>query len=99
MNEEFVIEALRDLLNPNNSAAAKAQMQSPFAKSNKPLPSTPSPFAKPASRDDSGKLTTYGAGGGAAAERAGQTRAQVMQQGAKNLETRNKSNPGPNFGR
>ena len=26
MNEEFVIEALRDLLNPNNSAAAKAQM-------------------------------------------------------------------------
>lgn len=101
MNEEFVIEALRDLLNPNNSAAAKAQMQSPFAKSNKPLPSTPSPFAKPASRTDSGKLTTYGAGGGAEAERRGQTRAQVMQQGAKNLENKKRAqaNPGPNFGR
>ena len=80
------------------SASRAAQMQS-SQPTPKPLPSSSSPFAKPASRDDSGKLTTYGAGGGAAAERAGQTRAQVMQQGAKNLETRNKSNPGPNFGR
>jgi hypothetical protein len=93
-----IVEALRDIWT-KPSAAERAQMQSPFAKPDKPLPSIPSPFAKPASRDDSGKLTTYGAGGGAAAERAGQTRAQVMQQGAKNLETRNKSNPGPNFGR
>ena len=79
-------------------ASRAAQIQSMQSKP-KPGTNVSSPFAKPASRDDSGKLTTYGAGGGAAAERAGQTRAQVMQQGAKNLETRNKSNPGPNFGR
>lgn len=67
----------------------------------KPLPSVASPFAKPASRNDSGKLTTYGAGGGSAAERSGQNRAQVMRQGAANLERKPKpqANPGPNFGR
>lgn len=68
----------------------------------KPLPSGTSPFAKPASKDDSGKLTTYGAGGGAAAERAGQTQDQVMRQGAINRERKNKPQPvnqGPDFGR
>jgi hypothetical protein len=79
-------------------ASRSAQMQS-STPTPKAVPNMPSPFAKPASRNDSGRLTTYGAGGGAAAERAGQTRSQVMQQGAKNLETKNKPNPGPNFGR
>ena len=81
-------------------ASRAAQMQS-SQPTPKPLPSSSSPFAKPASRDDSGKLTTYGAGGGAAAERAGQTRAQVMQQGAKNLENKKSKpvNQGPDFGR
>ena len=95
-----IVEALRDIWT-KPSAAERAQMQSPFAKPDKPLPSIPSPFAKPASRNDSGSLTTYGAGGGAAAEAKGQTRAQVMQQGAKNLENKKRAqaNPGPNFGR
>lgn len=81
-------------------ASRAAQMQSSQPTS-KPLPSSSSPFAKPASRNDSGKLTTYGAGGGAAAERAGQTRTQVMQQGAKNLENKKSKpvNQGPDFGR
>ena len=95
-------EWFRGRLNPNNSVAAQAQRQSPFAQPTKSLPSTPSPFAKPASRNDSGKLTTYGAGGGAAAEAKGQTRAQVMQQGAKNLENKKRTQPvnqGPDFGR
>ena len=94
-------EWFRGIFNPNNSAASKAQNTSPFAKPTKPLPSIISPFSKPASRTDSGTLTTYGAGGGAAAERAGQTRDQVMRQGALNQEKQNKpkANPGPNFGR
>jgi hypothetical protein len=94
-------EWFRGILNPNNSAASRAQNTSPFSRPTAPLPSYTSPFAKPASRTDSGKLTTYGAGGGAAAERSGQTRDQVMRQGAKNVENKNKSqaNPGPNFGR
>jgi hypothetical protein len=81
-------------------ASRAAQMQS-SQPTPKPLPSSSSPFAKPASRNDSGKLTTYGAGGGAAAERAGQTRTQVMQQGAKNLENKKSKpvNQGPDFGR
>lgn len=108
MSEEWkqsIVEAsgewFRGIFNPNNSAAAKAQNTSPFATQPKPLPSSSSPFAKPASRNDSGKLTTYGAGGGAAAERAGQTRTQVMQQGAKNLENKKSKpvNQGPDFGR
>ena len=78
-------------------ASRAAQMQS-SQPTPKPGPTVSSPFAKPASRNDSGSLTTYGAGGGAAAERRGQTRSQVMQQGAKNLENKNR-NPGPNFGR
>ena len=77
------------------SRAAQIQSAKPAPK---PGPTVSSPFAKPASRNDSGRLTTYGAGGGAAAEAKGQTRAQVMQQGAKNLENKNR-NPGPNFGR
>jgi len=79
-------------------ASRAAQMQS-AKPTPKPGPNVSSPFAKPASRTDSGRLTPYGAGGGAAAERSGQTRAQIIKQGAKNLETKNKSNPGPNFGR
>ena len=78
-------------------ASRASQMQS-AKPTPKPGPTASSPFAKPASRNDSGRLTTYGAGGGAAAEAKGQTRAQVMQQGAKNLENKNR-NPGPNFGR
>jgi hypothetical protein len=78
-------------------ASRAAQMQS-SQPTPKPGPTVSSPFAKPASRNDSGRLTTYGAGGGAAAERGGKTRSQVMQQGAKNLENKNR-NPGPNFGR
>ena len=85
---------LRDRARASRAAQIQSMQPTP-----KPGPNVSSPFAKPASRNDSGKLTTYGAGGGAAAERAGQSRAQVMQQGAKNLETKNKSNPGPNFGR
>lgn len=97
-------EWFRGIFNPKNSVAAKAQNTSPFATQPKPLPSSPSPFAKPASRGDSGRLTTYGAGGGAAAERKGQTRDQVMQQGAKNLENKKQVNQkpvnqGPDFGR
>lgn len=104
MSEEWkqsIVEApgewfggLRDKARASRAAQMQSSQPTP-----KPGPNVSSPFAKPASRTDSGKLTTYGAGGGSAAERAGQTRAQVMQQGAKNLETRNKSNPGPNFGR
>ena len=77
-----------------------SQIQS-MQQTQKPLPSGTSPFSKPASKTDSGKLTTYGAGGGAAAERAGQTRDQVMRQGAINRERQNKPqvNPGPDFGR
>ncbi len=78
-------------------ASRAAQMQS-SKPTPKPGPTVSSPFAKPASTNDSGRLTTYGAGGGAAAERGGKTRSQVMQQGAKNLENKNR-NPGPNFGR
>lgn len=94
-------EWFRGVFNPKNSVAARAQNTSPFATQPKPLPSGTSPFAKPASRGDSGRLTTYGAGGGAAAERSGQTRAQVMQQGAKNLENKKPKpvNQGPDFGR
>ena len=96
-------EWFRGAFNPNNSVAAKAQRTSPFAnQSTKPLPSITSPFATPASRGDSGKLTTYGAGGGAAAERSGKSREQVMKQGAANLENKKKSQPvnqGPDFGR
>jgi hypothetical protein len=104
MSEEWrqsIVEApgewfggLRDRARASKAAQIQSMQSEP-----KPGPNVSSPFAKPASRTDSGKLTTYGAGGGAAAERSGQTRSQVMQQGAKNLETRNKSNPGPNFGR
>ena len=81
------------------SRASQIQSMQPTPK---PLPSGTSPFAKPASKDDSGKLTTYGAGGGAEAERKGQTRDQVMKQGAINLERKNKPKPvnqGPDFGR
>jgi hypothetical protein len=78
------------------SRAAQMQSSQPTSKTG---PNVSSPFAKPASYTDSGKLTRYGAGGGAAAEKEGKTRAQVMQQGSKNLETKNRSNPGPNFGR
>ena len=95
-------EWFRGRLNSNNSVASQAQRRSPFTQPTKPLPSTPSPFAKPASRDDSGKLTTYGAGGGAEAERRGKTREQVMKQGAENLENKKRTQPvnqGPDFGR
>ena len=96
---EVIDERLIDKLNPNNSVAAKAQNTSPFSRPTTPLPSYTSPFAKPGSRDDSGKLTTYGAGGGAAAERAGKPRDEVMRQGAKNLENKKPKNQGPDFGR
>ena len=96
---EVIDERLIDKLNPKNSAASKVQNTSPFSRPTTPLPSYTSPFAKPASRDDSGKLTTYGAGGGAAAERAGKSRAEVMRQGAKNLENKKPVNQGPDFGR
>ena len=104
MGEEWrnnITEALRDLFDPNKSVAAQAQRQSPFAnQSTKPLPSVSSPFAKPASRNDSGRLTTYGAGGGSAAEKSGKTRAEVMRQGAANLERKTPAkNQGPDFGR
>ena len=92
-------EWFRGIFNPNNSVASKAQNTSPFSRPTTPLPSYTSPFAKPGSRDDSGKLTTYGAGGGAAAERAGKSRAEVMRQGAKNLENKKPVNQGPDFGR
>jgi|694.fasta_scaffold07515_15 hypothetical protein len=92
--------AAKNKIDRSNAARANTN---PFAnQQTKPLPSTPSPFAKPASKDDSGRLTTYGAGGGAAAEKTGQTRAQVMQQGGKNLENKNKIKPvnqGTDFGR
>ena len=78
-------------------ASRASQMQS-AKPTPKPGPTVSSPFAKPASTGDSGRLTTYGAGGGSAAERGGKTRSQVMHQGAKNLENKNR-NPGPNFGR
>jgi hypothetical protein len=103
MSEEWkhnIIEApgewfggLRDKARASRAAQMQSSKPTP-----KPGPTVSSPFAKPASTNDSGRLTTYGAGGGAAAERRGQTRAQVMQQGAKNLENKNR-NPGPNFGR
>ena len=67
-----------------------------------PQKGTNRPPAVPASRDDSGRLTTYGAGGGAAAEARGQTRREVMRQGAKNLENKKRLQPvnqGPDFGR
>ena len=94
-------ELFRGIFNPNNSAASKAQKTSPFNRPVTPLPSITSPFARPSSRDDSGKLTPYGAGGGTAAEKGGKSRAEVMKQGAKNLENKNKpqANPGPDFGR
>jgi len=92
-------ELFRGILNPKNSAASKVQKTSPFNRPVTPLPSIVSPFAKPASRDDSGKLTPYGAGGGSAAEKGGQTRAEVMKQGAKNLENKKPINQGPDFGR
>lgn len=87
-------DKMRSARNANMQRATQSLQQ-------KPLPSTTSPFAKPASRNDSGRLTTYGAGGGSAAERAGQNRTQVMRQGATNLEKkpRPQANPGPNFGR
>ena len=106
MSEEWkqsIVEApgewfggLRDRARASRAAQMQSSQPTP-----KPLPSSSSPFAKPASRNDSGKLTTYGAGGGAAAERAGQTRTQVMQQGAKNLENKKSKpvNQGPDFGR
>ena len=80
------------------SRASQMQSMQPTPKAG---PSVSSPFAKPSSRTDSGRLTTYGAGGGSAAERAGQSRAQVMQQGAKNLENKKRTSggPDPNFGR
>jgi len=109
---ESISEALRDLLNPSKGVAARAQNQSPFAKSTatqKPLPSVTSPFQKPgrgagnaenrSSKGDSGKLTTYGAGGGKAAETSGKSYNQVVKQGASNLENKKTPNPGPNFGR
>ena len=78
----------------------------------KPLPTTSSPFQKPgrspgnvenrASSGDSGKLTTYGAGGGKAAEASGKSYDNVMRQGAANLENKNRVQPknqGPDFGR
>lgn len=94
-------EWFRGIFNPNNSAASKVQKTSPFNRPVTPLPSITSPFSKPASRDDSGKLTPYGAGGGTAAEKGGKSRAEVMKQGATNLEKQNKpkANPGPDFGR
>jgi hypothetical protein len=112
---ESISEALRDLLNPSKGVAARAQNQSPFAKSTatqKPLPSVTSPFQKPgrgagnaenrASKGDSGKLTTYGAGGGKAAEASGKSYDQVVKQGASNLENKKNTQPknqGPDFGR
>ena len=103
MSEEWrceIIEALRDIWS-KPGVAAQAQMRSPFANQpTKSLPNVSSPFAKPPSRTDSGKLTTYGAGGGAAAERGGKTRAQVIRQGAANLERKTPAkNQGPDFGR
>jgi len=98
--EEILLEAPGEWfggLRDKARASRAAQMQS-AKPTPKPGPTASSPFAKPASRNDSGRLTTYGAGGGSAAERGGQTRSQVMQQGAKNLENKNR-NPGPNFGR
>jgi hypothetical protein len=91
-------------------ASRAAQMQS-SQPTPKPLPSSTSPFQKPgrgpgnvenrASRDDSGRLTTYGAGGGKAAEASGKSYDQVMQQGAKNRENKRTQpkNQGPDFGR
>jgi len=95
-------EFFRGIFNPNNSAASKFQRTSPFNRPTAPLPPYKSPFAKPASYDDSGKLTPYGAGGGAAAEKKGKSREQVIRQGAINIENKNKSKPvnqGPDFGR
>jgi hypothetical protein len=104
MSEEWkqsIVEApgewfggLRDKARASRAAQMQSSQPTP-----KPGPNVSSPFTKPASRGDSGNLTTYGAGGGAAAERAGQTRAQVMQQGAKNLENKKPVNQGPDFGR
>ena len=88
---------LRDKARASRASQIQSMQPTP-----KPLPSIASPFAKPASRTDSGKLTTYGAGGGAEAERRGQTRDQVMKQGAINRERKNKPQPvnqGPDFGR
>lgn len=85
---------LRDRARASREAQMRSAQPTP-----KPGPTVSSPFAKPASRDDSGKLTTYGAGGGAAAERAGKSRAEVMKQGAKNLENKKPKNQGPDFGR
>jgi hypothetical protein len=111
---QFMSEALRDLLDPSKGVAARAQNQSPFAKptTQKPLPSVTSPFQKPgmgagnvpnrSSKGDSGKLTTYGAGGGKAAEASGKSYDQVVKQGAANLENKKNTQPknqGPDFGR
>ena len=92
-------------------ASRSSQMQS-LQPTPKPLPTTSSPFQKPgrspgnvenrASSGDSGKLTTYGAGGGKAAEASGKSYDNVMRQGAANLENKNRVQPknqGPDFGR
>ena len=92
-------------------ASRASQMQS-LQPTPKPLPTTSSPFQKPgrspgnvenrASSGDSGKLTTYGAGGGKAAEASGKSYDNVMRQGAANLENKNRVQPknqGPDFGR
>jgi hypothetical protein len=70
----------------------------------KPLPTTVSPFSSPnrTSSGDSGKLTTYGAGGGKAAEASGKSYNQVVKQGTANLENKKNTQPknqGPDFGR
>jgi hypothetical protein len=114
---ESITESLRDLLDPSKGVAARAQNQSPFAQPAQPftqLPSNlpPSPFQKPnrlpgnrenrASSGDGGKLTTYGAGGGKAAEAGGMSYDQVVKQGAANLENKKRVQPknqGPDFGR
>ena len=94
--------AAKNKIDRSNAARATS---SPFApRQQSPLPQVKSPFGQPksASRDDSGRLTTYGAGGGAEAERRGQTRAEVIKQGAANLENKKRTQPvnqGTDFGR
>ena len=92
-------------------ASRDSQMQS-LRPTPKPLPTTSSPFQKPgssagnvenrASRSDGGKLTTYGAGGGRAAEAGGMSYDKVVKQGASNIENKKRVQPknqGPDFGR